>query len=138
MAEQKLEKTKEEISRKNRNFFVSAGTIFLTVFIAGFWLFNLPYVFKSSLGEINEAPKEKTDLTQVRRDLDKIMTGVGEKFEKINQKKSESQEAVVLLNKIAEVASSSLEASSTLIIGSSSDLLIDQEIKPTTSVKILK
>ncbi|MFZ4648572.1 MAG: hypothetical protein ACOYMB_02965 [Patescibacteria group bacterium] len=137
MENNQKEQTKEEISRKNRNFFVKAGATFLAIFIGILWLLNLSNVFQSSLKDIKNVPQEKTDFTQVRSDLDKIMTDVGVKFEKIKENQAEAQEAEVLLNKISDNASSSLLASSSLISSSSSPELSSSTIA-TTSIKILK
>ncbi len=118
----------EEIKKNNRRFLANAGVIFLGILIGSLWLINLFHLFQKDFQTINEQPKkEQVDFDQVRNDLNKVMTNVGEKFEKIKDQKAEIGEAEVLLEKINSSASSSLLTATS---STSSNV--------TTSVNILK
>ena len=119
-------KTPEEIKKQNRRFYASAGTIFLAVIIGVLWLANLPHVFSSDLKIIDEntPKKEKADFSQVRTDLNKIMQGVGEKFEKMKDQKETVEDAEVLLDTINTNASSSLATTTATTTASTSNLNI--------------
>ena len=119
-------KTPEEIKKQNRRFYASAGTIFLAVIIGVLWLANLPHVFSRDLKIIDEntPKKEKADFSQVRTDLNKIMQGVGEKFEKMKDQKETVEDAEVLLDTINTNASSSLATTTATTTASTSNLNI--------------
>lgn len=104
----------EEIKKRNRRFYASAGVIFFSVIIGILWLANLPHLFSNSTGDtelINEdAPKKEeiTNFSQVRNDLNKMMQNVEEKFEKIKNQQEKVEDVEDLLDKINVNASSSL------------------------------
>ncbi len=113
----------EEIKKRNRRFYASAGVIFFSVIIGILWLVNLPHLFSNGTELINEDTPKKEEITnfsQVRNDLNKMMQNVEEKFEKIKNQQETVEDAEVLLDKINTNASSSL-ASTT---ASTSDLNI--------------
>lgn len=105
----------EEINKKNRIFFAKAGTIFLSVIIGILWLINFFQFSIKSLNNSNIAgedlSKEKINFSQARKELSKILNNVGEQFEEIKDKKQQTDDAEMLLEKIKLNASSSLDVS---------------------------